>query len=56
VEATPQNVRAGTYPLVRPLNLVTRAPPTGLVKELIDFAQSPDIRDLVEKYHFVPLP
>jgi phosphate transport system substrate-binding protein len=56
VTATAENVRAGTYPLVRPLYLVTRAPPAGLAKELIDFAQSPDVRDLVEKYHFVPLP
>ena len=56
VAATPENVRTGTYPLVRPLYLVTRAPPDGLAKELIDFAQSAAVRDLVEKYHFVPLP
>jgi phosphate transport system substrate-binding protein len=56
VVATPENVRAGTYPLVRPLYLVTRAPPEGLAKEFIDFAQSADVHDLVEKYHFVPLP
>jgi phosphate transport system substrate-binding protein len=56
VTATAETVRAGTYPLVRPLYLVTRATPTGLAKEFIDFAQSPDVRDLVEKYHFVPLP
>jgi phosphate transport system substrate-binding protein len=56
VTATAENVRAGTYPLVRPLYLVTRAPPAGLAKEFIDFAQSAEVRDLVEKYHFVPLP
>jgi phosphate transport system substrate-binding protein len=56
VAATAQNVRAGTYPLVRSLYLVTRAPPEGLAKEFIDFAQSAAVRDLVEKYHFVPLP
>jgi phosphate transport system substrate-binding protein len=56
VTTTTDTIRAGTYPLVRPLNLVTRAPPTGLAKEFIDFAQSPDVRELVEKYHFVPLP
>ena len=56
VTATAETIRAGTYPLVRPLYLVTRAPPTGLTKEFIDFAQSPDVHDLVEKYHFVPLP
>jgi phosphate transport system substrate-binding protein len=41
---------------VRSLYLVTRAPPEGLAKEFIDFAQSAAVRDLVEKYHFVPLP
>lgn len=56
VTATAETVRAGTYPLVRPLYLVTRAPPSGLAKEFIDFAQSPDVRDLVAKFHFVPLP
>jgi len=56
VTATAETIRGGTYPLVRPLYLVTRATPTGLAKEFIDFAQSPDVRDLVEKYHFVPLP
>ncbi len=56
VTATADTIRGGTYPLVRPLYLVTRAPPTGLAKEFLDFAQSPDVRDLVKKYHFVPLP
>ena len=56
VTATAETIRAGTYPLVRPLYLVTRAPPSGLTKEFIDFAQSAEVHDLVEKYHFVPLP
>lgn len=54
VAATLANVRNGTYPLIRPLILVTREAPKGLPQEFIDFARSSAVRDLVEKYHFVP--
>ncbi len=52
---TTDAVRAGQFPLARPLQLVTAKPPEGLVKELIEFAASPDVRDLVEGQFFVPL-
>lgn len=55
VAATVANVRNGTYPLSRPLNLVTRLPPTGLVKQFIDFARSKQTHDLVEAQYFVPV-
>ena len=55
IEPTPANVRDGTYPLSRPLNLVTREEPRGLTKEFIDFARSNAVVDLIEKYHFVTL-
>lgn len=54
VAATLANVRNGTYPLTRPLSLVTREAPQGLARELIDFARSSAVRDLVEKYHYGP--
>jgi phosphate transport system substrate-binding protein len=54
VAATPENIRAGTYPLSRPLALVTREPPQGLAKDFIDFARSDEFRDLLGKYHHVP--
>ena len=53
--ATTESVRDGTYPLSRPLNLVTRETPNGLAKEFIDFARSNTVIDLIQKYHFVPL-
>jgi phosphate transport system substrate-binding protein len=55
IEPTPAHVRDGTYPLSRPLNLVTREEPRDLNKEFIDFARSNAVVDLIEKYHFVTL-
>lgn len=55
VPATIDAVRDGTFPLARPLNLVTAKAPEGLTKELIEFAASPEVRDLVEGQFFVPL-
>lgn len=37
VEATAENAKDGTYPIVRPLYFLTREEPTGLVKDFIDF-------------------
>ena len=48
-------VAAGSFPLARPLNLVTRGPPTGLAKELNDFAQSEQVTDLVQQLSFIPV-
>ncbi len=56
VEATSANVANGTFPLARPLNLVTKAPPEGVVKEFLDFAASDEVHDLIREQSFVPLP
>ncbi len=56
VEASTENVRNGTFPLSRPLNLVTESQPEGSRKEFIDFATSQDVQDLVEEQFFVPIP
>lgn len=50
-----EHVRDGTYPLSRPLQLVTRDKPKGLTGEFIDFARSNAVLDLIQKYHFVTL-
>jgi phosphate transport system substrate-binding protein len=55
VAATSENVANGKFPLSRPLNLVTKSPPEGLVKEFIDFARSEKVHDLVREQSFVPL-
>jgi phosphate transport system substrate-binding protein len=40
VEATEANATSGDYPIVRPLNLLTKGEPTGLVKAWLDFILS----------------
>jgi len=49
------NVRNGSFPLSRPLNLITSREPQGLIQRFIEFARSPQIHDLVEAQYFVPL-
>ncbi|MBI3854855.1 MAG: phosphate ABC transporter substrate-binding protein [Planctomycetes bacterium] len=55
VPASIETVANGKFPLARPLNLVTRKAPEGLVKEFIDFAQSDKVHDLVKEQCFVPV-
>jgi len=56
ITASVAHVRNGSYPLSRPLNLVTRTEPAGLVKAFIEFAGSPQAHDLIEAQYFVPVP
>jgi phosphate transport system substrate-binding protein len=53
VVASVAQVQAGNFPLSRPLNLVTRTQPTGLVKQFIDYARSGSVQDLVAEQYFV---
>ena len=48
-------VRDQTFPLVRPLNLVIQGQPTESQTQFIQFAQSPQVQDIVEEQSFVPL-
>lgn len=55
IKATSFTVKNGSFPLSRPLNLVTKETPSGLIKEFIEFAQSEKVHDLVEAQNFVPI-
>ena len=55
IPASVENIRNGTFPLARPLNLLTKNQPTGLAKDFIQFAQSNAVNDLIEAQFFVPL-
>jgi len=55
VAASVENVRNKTFPLSRPLNLVTRRAPEGRVREFIEFARSEKVHDLVKDQYFVPI-
>ncbi|OKH43309.1 ABC transporter substrate-binding protein [Calothrix sp. HK-06] len=53
VEATIANVQNGTFPISRPLNLVTKTQPQGMAKQFIHFAESQQVSDIVKKQNFV---
>ena len=55
INATTATVQDGSFPLSRPLNLITKETPSGLSKEFIQFAQSEKVHDLVESQNFVPV-
>jgi phosphate transport system substrate-binding protein len=52
---TSENVHSGRYSLVRPLQLLTREVPEGVIRDVIDFARSAEVRDLIRQYGFVPI-
>lgn len=56
IAASVENVRNRSFPLSRPLNLVTRSEPVGLAKDFIEFARLPQSNDLIEAQYFVPVP
>ena len=53
--ASTETVRNGTFPISRPLHIVTRTPPVGLAKAFIDYAQSKAVHDIIKQQYFVPL-
>jgi phosphate transport system substrate-binding protein len=54
VPATLAEVRSGRYPLTRPLLLLTRERPEGVIAEFIAFARSEEVLDLLEKHGLAP--
>ena len=55
VEPTLATIRSGSFPLARPLNLVTHGARAPLAEAFIAFASAEDVHDLVEAQFFVPL-
>lgn len=55
VAASTESVRKGSFPLSRPLHLVTRTSPSDLAKAFIEYAQSRAVHDLIKQQYFVPL-
>jgi phosphate transport system substrate-binding protein len=48
-------VRNQSFPLSRPLNLVTKSVPQGLIKAFIEFAQSAAVQGKIQEQFFVPI-
>jgi len=55
VDPSPANIGNGSYPLARPLNVVTDGPPAGDAKTLIDFVTGPRGQALVAKHGYLTL-
>lgn len=55
VKASIVAVSDETFPLSRPLNLVVKTAPEGLVKAFIDFARSSEAHEIVKRQYFVPI-
>lgn len=55
VVASTKTVQNSTFPISRPLHIVTRTPPVGLAKTFIDYAQSRAVYDIITQQYFVPL-
>lgn len=55
IEPSTASVQNGSFPLSRTLNFVTSGEPKTLTQTFIDFAQSPEVHDIVEQQNFVPI-
>ena len=55
IEPTIENVVSNAYPISRPLLMVTRGEPKGLVARFLDFVLSPEGQQIVVKIDFVPV-
>jgi phosphate transport system substrate-binding protein len=53
VNATAENAKNGTYPIVRPLYFLTKNQPAGLVKEFLDFCRSSEAQQIIGKEGYV---
>jgi phosphate transport system substrate-binding protein len=55
VVPTMESVRDNTFPITRPLNLVTGADTSPAAKAFLDYLMSAEIHEIVEKHFFVPV-
>lgn len=54
IEANVENVKDGSYPIARNLNMYTNGEPTGVVLEFLKFIDSDEGQEIVEEEGFVP--
>ncbi len=53
VAATQDNIIAGTYPIVRELNLITKGEPGDEARQFIEFFRGPDGQNILKKQSFI---
>jgi len=54
VAPTMDAIQSGDFPITRPLLLITKGEPSAAAAQLIKFAQSDAVHDLIEAQYFVP--
>lgn len=55
IEPTIENIKNGSYPIVRDLLLITRGEPSGFVREFLNFFLSPEGQRIVEENGYLPI-
>ncbi len=55
VDPTPENVAAGSYPVSRPLNMITLGEPEGVAAAWIEFILGEDGQAIVAAEHYLPV-
>ncbi len=55
IAPTLENAKSGVYPITRPLQIYTIGPPTGVVKEFLEWIRSPDGQKVVLDLGYVSL-
>jgi len=55
MKANIEAARSGTYPLARPLFMITNGVPSGTIAQFIDFGLSPSGQKIVSEVGFVPI-
>lgn len=51
VDATDDNIKAGTYPIARPFHIATKGEPNELAKDFIEFMMSKDGQDIAGEHY-----
>ncbi len=55
VAASTETVADGSFPMSRPLNLISQGKLSPLAQSLLEYAQSAAVHDLIREHYFVPL-
>lgn len=55
IAASTENIKNGTFPLSRPLNLVIKGAPQDIASDFIKFAASDSVMDIIKEQYFVPI-
>ncbi|MFK7825931.1 MAG: substrate-binding domain-containing protein [Oligoflexales bacterium] len=54
IQPSLENLRNRSYPLIRPLNIVSKGEPTGVNKEFVEFLLSTEFQKKISDFDFIP--